>query len=63
MAFLEILLKIFKYILLGVVFSSTVLYKIFKYIWSGIKYVLNLIKTDDSIAQEIRSIKVREKPE
>ena len=35
----------------------------FDYLAAAAEYVLNLIKTDDSIAQEIRSIKVREKPE
>lgn len=35
----------------------------FDYLIAAAEYVLNLIKTDDSIAQEIRSIKIREKPE
>jgi hypothetical protein len=35
----------------------------FDYLVAAAEYVLNLIKTDDSIAQEIRSIKIREKPE
>lgn len=35
----------------------------FDYLAAAGEYVLNLIKTNDSIAQEIRRIKIREKPE
>lgn len=35
----------------------------FDYLVAAAEYVLNLIKTNDSIAQEIHSIKIKEKPE